>query len=436
MKTRWFLLGSILIALLALATGLTLAQGPGQEGGAGAQGDVNIAATVSSKISYQGVLKENGQPVTGSRDMTFALYSDDNCTTQLGSEINATVPITNGVFSVELNFGPTYFDGRPVWLGVKVGTTRVGCQEILPVPYALSLRPGANIVGEMGGTSLFYVRNDSTSAYAHGIYGETKSHNLGAGVFGFADATTEHSYGVEGRNNSTTGTGVFGHAAASTGYTEGVYGLSNSTSGIGVIGRASADTGTTYGVYGTAQSPNGYGGYFRNSDGVALKAGGSGIIQSTAVSRIFVPGNSAVPHADSRNDLDFKRWGRGSVDVLRPAGSGDEQVLIPIPIPAVLYGQRVRVADLRVHYMTSDSATYIDKTYLYREKSDGGYYTLISSTTNRTSTTFTYYHLSCGADECRLGDEISYLTVVLHLHFANGSDYIKIGGVRITLEHD
>jgi hypothetical protein len=51
------------------------------------QGEVSIAATVGSKFSYQGVLRENGSPVTGSRDMTFRLYSDDTCSTQVGSDI-------------------------------------------------------------------------------------------------------------------------------------------------------------------------------------------------------------------------------------------------------------------------------------------------------------------------------------------------------------
>lgn len=69
-----------LVLALAGVVGLGLAQGPEPpEGEVQPQGDVSIAATVG-KFSYQGVLKENGNPVTGSRDMTSRLYSDVTCT--------------------------------------------------------------------------------------------------------------------------------------------------------------------------------------------------------------------------------------------------------------------------------------------------------------------------------------------------------------------
>jgi len=77
MKTVKFLPHVLLIGLsLALAgsVGLGLAQGPEPpEGEVQPQGEVSIAATVGSRFSYQGVLKENGSPVTGNRDMTFRL---------------------------------------------------------------------------------------------------------------------------------------------------------------------------------------------------------------------------------------------------------------------------------------------------------------------------------------------------------------------------
>jgi hypothetical protein len=103
-------------------------------------------APVEASFTYQGVLKENGSPVTGSRDVTFRLYSDDTCTAQVGSDIDKPgVPVANGLFSVELDVTHSDFNGQGLWLEVEVGGTSIGCQEILPVPYALSLRPGATI---------------------------------------------------------------------------------------------------------------------------------------------------------------------------------------------------------------------------------------------------------------------------------------------------
>ena len=318
MKGKWTLLGSILaVLLLALAAGLTRAQGPEPPGeDIQPEGDISIAATVSSKISYQGVLKENGQPVTGSRDMTFRLYSDNTCTTQVGSDIvKSGVQVTNGLFSVALDVSQNHFNGQGLWVAVDVGGTVVGCQEILPVPYALSLRPGARIQDssasaylvtvEWGGPGLFYpigVKGEGKwgvygySADAIGVYGNSAS-TSGTGVYGLAQATSGTTYGVYGRaqspdgyggyfeNPSTAGgwglygksaggtgvygegitTGVEGYASASTGSAMGVVGRAYSQQGRGVYGVALQTTGASYGVYGEDRSSLGYGGYFLNA---------------------------------------------------------------------------------------------------------------------------------------------------------------------------
>lgn len=279
MVRKGFALGVALVALLVIlwATGGVVAGSPSE----GPGGDVSIAATVSSKISYQGVLKENGSPVTGSRDMTFRLYSDSGCTTQVGSDIvKSGVQVTNGLFSVDLAVTQSHFNGQGLWLEVEVGGTKIGCQEILPVPYALSLRPGAIISGTCGDTASINADN-----WASG----------GTGVSGRALATSGTTYGVLGQSDSTAGTGVYGYATAESGTTYGVYGRAdNSTGGVGVygigggvgvygrgknavigiseepgwaavFGRNTATTGTGYGVYGRSDSPEGYGVYGRSN---------------------------------------------------------------------------------------------------------------------------------------------------------------------------
>ena len=146
MVCKKFTFGTALVALLVLlwVTGGVVA-GPPLEG---PEGDVSIAATVGSKINYQGVLKENGSPVTGSRNMTFRLYSDDTCSIQVGSDIvKSDVEVTDGLFGVELDVTHSDFNGQGLWLDVEVGGTKIGCQPIQAVPYALSLRPGAVISG-------------------------------------------------------------------------------------------------------------------------------------------------------------------------------------------------------------------------------------------------------------------------------------------------
>lgn len=395
MKNRWILLGSILgVLVLALAAGLSQAQGPEPPGEGIQPQDVSIEAAVNSRISYQGVLKENGQPVNGTRNMTFRFYTNSTCTgTPVQTVTKSNVQVSNGLFTVALDVNQANFNGQGLWVAVDVGGTVVGCQEILPVPYALSLRPGAIISGTVPAPgSLLMAKSPGGSEY-----------------IGLLEIISVQPFKLR-------------------------Y--------VGIRGEGDI------GVYGYSNQADGYGGYFENTNtannGVALKAGGTGIIQSTAVSRIFVPGTEAVPHSDSRSDLEFRYYGRGLVEVRKTsAGAGVEKILIPVAIPAVLYGQPVRVYDLRVYYGVSNANSAITATYLYRQSITPssptwwpGYSTVITNTVPQTSTNFTYYHMYCTAPECRLGAEASILTVELDLYFASTNDVFAIGGVRLTLEHD
>jgi len=142
---------AVLLTLLLSVGGVT---GQEPEGEVRPQGEVSIAATVGSRISYQGILKEGGTPVNESRDMTFRLYSDSSCTTQVGSDIaRPGVTVIQGLFSLKLDVNQHHFNGQGLWLGVDVGNTgaNVVCEEILPAPYALSLRPGAEVIGAQTG---------------------------------------------------------------------------------------------------------------------------------------------------------------------------------------------------------------------------------------------------------------------------------------------
>jgi hypothetical protein len=146
---------TLLFCLLFLAINGAIAQEPPpgdrpQEEGS----DVSVAAAVNSRITYQGVLEEDGSPVDGTRDFTFDFFADDACSgAAVYHIVESGVPIDDGFFDVDVDVTQGVFDGEGVWLQVTVGSTVLGCEEILPVPYALSLRPGATIVGEEAGTT-------------------------------------------------------------------------------------------------------------------------------------------------------------------------------------------------------------------------------------------------------------------------------------------
>jgi hypothetical protein len=151
----------VLALLLSVGVQLSQAQVRGPEGKTELQANAP-AATVASRISYQGVLKESGSPVTGSRDMTFNFYTTTDCSgAALQTVAKAGVQVTNGVFSPSLDVTATNFNGQALYVQVVIGGTNIGCQEILPVPYALSLRPSAHIGGSGAGDGNLYLHDSS-----------------------------------------------------------------------------------------------------------------------------------------------------------------------------------------------------------------------------------------------------------------------------------
>ena len=223
MVRKRFAFVAALVALLALlwATGGVVAGPPAE----GPGGEVTIAGTVASKISYQGRLTDSaGNPLDGTYTMQFQLYDAQSGGTMLWDSGAQSVQVTDGLFNVELGVDQSDFNGQELWLAVFVdGEALLPRQQILPVPYALSLRPGAQIRDEDVGHATLSVQN----GWPGGFWLVTKK---------AVEAWT------------SDGTALWGAAG----------------SGIGVDG--------------VATSPDGYGGYFYNtaSGGVALYARAQG----------------------------------------------------------------------------------------------------------------------------------------------------------------
>ncbi|MBN1921612.1 MAG: hypothetical protein JW892_10230 [Anaerolineae bacterium] len=304
-----------------------------------------IEAAVASRISYQGVLKESGTPVTGSRNMVFRLHTNNTCTSQVGSNITKNgVSVVNGLFTVILDVPQSSFNGQALWLQVLVGGVSLGCHQITATPYALSLRPGALISDTLSGPVL-KLSNTAVAPGIQSLTGEGKAGDLhppfynaagefaGAnGVIGAASTDSGDGYGVVGLAQGSSGVGVYGRASAASGTTHGgsfeaystagkgvngraiavsgtTYGgyfYANSTSGRGVYGEANASSGVTYGVYGMTNSPSGYGvlgtaptyGVRGNSTSTGSSSygvyGDSNSLNTSAAGGRFVAGTSAT----------------------------------------------------------------------------------------------------------------------------------------------
>jgi len=279
MKRKSFTITLMALLVLLLSVGGVTGQGPEPEGEVRPEEDISAAAMVGSLISYQGRLTEGGSPVTGPRDMVFRFYSNSSCSTQVWDVVRNDVLVEDGLFSVKLGVNQDHFNGQGLWLRVLVGgTTVVSCEEILPVPYALSLRPGAEIADTNTEVKLnlytYTVIPPFSLTSKYGIRSQVSgSYNYGYGVYGYSSAGNLGSYGVYGQSDSTSGRGVHGHATASSGTTYGVYGRSDSASGAGVYGYSPA----SHGVEGHGcSSADCYGGYFEGTGGIKAEASGGG----------------------------------------------------------------------------------------------------------------------------------------------------------------
>lgn len=104
------------------------------------------AAAVSTQITYQGVLEDDGQPADGLFDMRFRLFDADAAGAQLGEYIASDVSVQDGQFTALLDFGPDVFAGQALWLEIAVQPpddpgfeTLSPRQPVTPAPVALTL---------------------------------------------------------------------------------------------------------------------------------------------------------------------------------------------------------------------------------------------------------------------------------------------------------
>jgi hypothetical protein len=174
--------------LLALAVGLSQAQGFGPEDGDLAQMEAAVAARVMGSIPIQGHLADDqGNPIDGSHPMTFRLYNSSSLGATALCTDTDTLDIDNGLFSTYISDCDEYVTGQQLFIGIEVGSDgeMIPRQPLYTVPYALSLRPGAVISGSKSG-SILLVENTDGGTDSYAIWGQ--SSGGGFGVVGRSDS--------------------------------------------------------------------------------------------------------------------------------------------------------------------------------------------------------------------------------------------------------
>jgi hypothetical protein len=126
------------------------------------QGSVFGGVPVGNEFTYQGQLKDGGIPANGDYDFVFRLFDAATGGTQIGGDVEIDGwPVSEGLFTVELDFGPDIFTGDARWIevGVREGgggggvyTTLSPRQPVNAAPYALYALDGPGSAGYWAGS--------------------------------------------------------------------------------------------------------------------------------------------------------------------------------------------------------------------------------------------------------------------------------------------
>lgn len=118
-----------------------------------------LAAPLGTSFTYQGQLTEAGLLANGDFDIRFNLLDDPDPVigTLLASDTALNVPVSDGLFSVEIDFGQV-FTGEALWLEIQVRPAGNGAltpllptQPLTATPYALfALNGNEGPVGPAG----------------------------------------------------------------------------------------------------------------------------------------------------------------------------------------------------------------------------------------------------------------------------------------------
>ncbi len=385
MKARKFLvILAVVSLLLSIAVSMGQAQGPGAEP-VNETGAELEQTTLYEAIPIQGRLTDShGVPLNGTYNIKFSLYESSSGGTAVCSDTDP-VHVTDGLFTAYIDFCHNNdIVGKQLYLGIKVGSDPEMSprRAIFAVPYARSLRPGA-IISSSSGYALELLSSAGTGRTGSALYAENTSTGNGIAVWAKTRGTDSTLVAVnEGSGPLFKG---FGHGGG--------------------------------------------------EDEIRINNNGS--IESKADSYIFVPGNMLRRRRsdNATYPVILESWYNGDMEVKAKSSTGTKVVDLPIPIPGVLYGQNVKIKSITVYYRCSSSSSYIDETRVYVRTGYSAANKIIDSTTNHYSTYYNSSYTLTPSSHNVLNSGYGIVNLRLNLHFANTSDQIYIGGVRVRLGH-
>jgi hypothetical protein len=309
-----------------------------------------VGAPLGSSFTYQGHLKDMGAPANGFFDFRCQLYDAVDFGALVSATVtNAAVPVTNGLFVLNLDFGPSVFTGQERWLLITIRPTNgmnfsslFPRQRVAPGPYALYAARAGDLQGGASPTFTGTVSFAPAAGPPFTVNSTTKVPNLNADLLDGLDSTAfvrktgdimtgtleANGPGRSARLNdvgSLFGNDIAVAGSASSGLGIGVSASSSGTAGYGVLATASGTNGTA--VYASSsEGPNARGLYASSASGYAGVFNGA--VQVTYASPF------SKPHLELDDPSDFgfsrlrmKTGGRSFWDIAVGTGPGNTNTL-------------------------------------------------------------------------------------------------------------
>ena len=154
---------------------------------------LSTCSAQGTAFTYQGRLSDGGNPAGGIYDLRFTIYDSTNIPGNVvaGPLTNSATAVSNGLFTVTLDFGPGVFTGLDRWLDIGVRTNGslnaytvlVPRQHLTPVPYAIFANTASNLSGTLPAAQLTGTLPASAFVGYTGTVALTNGANLFGGAF-------------------------------------------------------------------------------------------------------------------------------------------------------------------------------------------------------------------------------------------------------------
>jgi hypothetical protein len=120
---------------------------------------ITPAFAQGTAFTYQGQLQNNGSLAGGTYNLTFTLFATNSGGSAVAGPVtNSAIAVSNGLFTVTVDFGAGVWNGTTNWLEIAVETNGSGSfttlsprQRVTPTPYAITAE---NLYGTVAGGGL------------------------------------------------------------------------------------------------------------------------------------------------------------------------------------------------------------------------------------------------------------------------------------------